>query len=152
MITGSTYEIRSTEIFEKLGWERIEIILKKREHIMTFKALRGDTPRYVSDLFVPSHNYMYQLRSNDRKLHTEKPNTNFLKKSFSYRGAVSWNSTSKIVDVHDQLSLPSFKTLINHYYKDLEKNTSIIYSGCQKYESSPNFFEETRDKIISGDF
>ena len=80
VITGSTYEIRSTEIFEKLGWEMIEIILKKREHIMTFKALHGDTPRYLSDLFVPSHNDMYQLRSNDRKLHTEKPNTNFLEK------------------------------------------------------------------------
>ena len=72
-------------------------------------------------------NDMYQLRSNDRKLHTEKPNTNFLKKSFSYRGAVSWNSLpGEIVDVHDQLSLSSFKTLINHYYKDLEKNTSTI--------------------------
>ena len=91
------------------------------------KALRGDTPRYLSDLFVPSHNDVYHLRSNDRKLHTEKPNTNFLKKSFSYRGAVSWNSLpSEIVDVHDQLSLSSFKTLINHHYKDLEKNTSTI--------------------------
>ena len=61
--------------------------------------------------------------TNDRKLHTEKPNTNFLKKSFSYRGAVFWNSLpSGIVDVYDQLSLPSFKTLINHYYKDLKKN------------------------------
>ena len=96
-------------------------------NIMTFKALRGDTPRYLSDLFVPSHNDMYQLRSNDRKLYTEKPKTNFLKKSFSYRGAVSWNSLpSEIVDVQDQLSLSSFKTLINHYYKDLEKNTSTI--------------------------
>ena len=28
---SSSYEIRSTEIFEKLGWVRIEIILKKRE-------------------------------------------------------------------------------------------------------------------------
>ena len=93
VITGSTYEIRSTEIFEKLGWERIEIILKKREHIMTFKALRDDTPRYLSDLFVPSHNDTYQLRTNDRKLHTEK--------SFSYRGAVSWNSLpSEIVAMY----------------------------------------------------
>ena len=117
--------MRSTEIFEKLGWERIEIILKKRG-IMTFKALRSDTPRNLSDLFVPSHNDMYQLRNNDRKLRTEKPNTNFSKKSFPYRGAVSWNSfRSEIVDVHDQLSsLPSFKTLLNHYYKDSEKNTS----------------------------
>ena len=63
----------------------------------------------------------------DRKLYTEKPNTNFLKKSFSYRGAVSWNSLpSEIVDVHDQLSLLSFTTITNHYYKDLEKNTSTI--------------------------
>ncbi len=36
VITGSNYETRSTVIFEKLGWEKIEIILKKREHIMTF--------------------------------------------------------------------------------------------------------------------
>ena len=28
VITGSNYEIRSTEIFEKLGWEKIETILK----------------------------------------------------------------------------------------------------------------------------
>ena len=106
------YETRSTEIFEKLGWE-------KREHIMTFKALRGETPNYLSDLFVASHNDTYQLRSNDRKLHLNKPNTNFKKNSFSYRGA-------EIVDVYDQLSLYSFKTLINHHYKDLEGSTSTI--------------------------
>jgi hypothetical protein len=53
-MTGSNYEIQSTEIFEKLGWEKIEIILKRRQHIMTFKALRGETPNYLSDLFVAS--------------------------------------------------------------------------------------------------
>jgi hypothetical protein len=101
VITGSNYEIRSPEIFEKLGWEKIEIILKKREHIMLFKALRGETPNYLSDLFVASHNNTYQLRSNDRKLYLNKPNTNFMKNSFSYRGAVSWNSLpAEIVDVY----------------------------------------------------
>ena len=51
----------------------------------------------------------------------------FEKKLFIYRGAVSWNSLpSEIVYVHDQLSLPSFITLINHYDKDLEKNSSPI--------------------------
>jgi hypothetical protein len=103
VITGSNYEIRSSEIFEKLGWEKIEIILKKREHIMTFKALRGETPDYLSDLFVASHNDTYQLRSSDRKLYLNKPNTNLMKNSFSYRGAVSWNSLpAEIVDVYDQ--------------------------------------------------
>ena len=42
---------------------------------MTFKlkALRGETPNYLSDLFVASHNDTYQLRSNDRKLYLNKP-------------------------------------------------------------------------------
>ena len=34
----------------------------------------------------------YQLRSNDRKLYLKKPKTNYLKNSFSYRGATSWNN------------------------------------------------------------
>ena len=46
VITGSNYEIRSSG-WEKLGWEKIEIILRKREHIMTFKAFRGETPNYT---------------------------------------------------------------------------------------------------------
>ena len=85
-MTVSNYEIRSTEIFEKLGWEKIEIILKKRQHIMTFKALRGETPNYLSDLFVASHNDTYQLRSNDRNKQTKHK---LYEKSLSYRGAVS---------------------------------------------------------------
>ncbi len=38
VITGSGYEIRSREIFERLGLEPIENILKKREIVMTFKG------------------------------------------------------------------------------------------------------------------
>ena len=49
---------------------------------MTFKALRSDTPRNLSDLFVPSHNDMYQLRNNDRKLRTEKHIQTSGKKAF----------------------------------------------------------------------
>ena len=82
VITGSSYEIRSTEIFQKLELEKMETILKKLENIMTFKALRGETPNYLSDFFISSHNDAYQLRSNDRKLYLTKLNTNFLKKSF----------------------------------------------------------------------
>ena len=39
VITGSGYEIKSREIFECLGWEPIQNILKKREITMTFKAI-----------------------------------------------------------------------------------------------------------------
>ena len=54
---------------------------------MTFKALRNMTPKYISDLFHICQNYNYALRSNERKLSLPKPKTNFIKKSFLYRGA-----------------------------------------------------------------
>ncbi len=65
VITGAGYEIRSREIFERLGWEPIENILKKREIIMTFKAIQDELPGYMSEMFKFNHNDMYQLRSND---------------------------------------------------------------------------------------
>ena len=89
---------------------------------MTFKALRGLTPKYLSDLFVDCHSDIYQLRSNDLKLYLNKPKTNYLKKSFSYRGAVSWNDLpTEVVDGYDQLSICSFKTLIKNYYNNLTR-------------------------------
>ena len=47
----------------------------------------------MSEMFKFNHNDMYQLRSNDCKLYLAlgKPNTDFMKKSFSYRGASPWN-------------------------------------------------------------
>ena len=80
----------------------------------------------VQTCLSASHNDTYQLRSNDRKLYLNKPNTNFMKNSLSYRGAVSWNYSlpAEIVNAYNELSLYSFKTLITHHYKDLEGNTS----------------------------
>ena len=44
VITGANYDIRSSEIFENLNWKPLEIILKKGELLMTFKAIRGWAP------------------------------------------------------------------------------------------------------------
>ena len=43
VITGSNYDIRSTEIFDQLGWEMIEIIPKKLANNMTSKTSRCET-------------------------------------------------------------------------------------------------------------
>ena len=119
-ITGSNYEIRSKEIFEKLGWEPIENMYKKRDINMTFRALRGELPEYISKMFTINHNNAYHLRSNDCKLHLDKPNTDFMKKSFSYRGASAWNNLpNDITAGHAQLSRNSFKNLLNGYFGNL---------------------------------
>ena len=78
-------------------------------------SLREMTPKHVTELFSTCQNDMYGLRSNNRKLHLPNPKTNFLKKSFSYRGALAWNKLPhEVVDKYRFLSrdLYAFKRLI----------------------------------------
>jgi hypothetical protein len=93
VITSSTYDIRSTQA------------------IMTFKALTGQAPDYLRELFTECKNDFYCLRSNDTtKLALQKPRTNFLKRSFSYRAAKSWNElSSDITNDYRELSINTFK-------------------------------------------
>ena len=115
VITNSGYDIRSTEILNRLNWEPIANILEQREQTMTFKAINKMTPKYLTEMFTMSQNDNYALRSNERKLYLSKPNTNFLKKSFSYRAAVSWNKLpNEILEEHEHLSLNQFKRLIKN--------------------------------------
>ena len=60
VITGSNYEIRSSDIFKKLNWEPLETTLKKRELVMTFKAIRSFAPEYLSNLFTATFNNDYK--------------------------------------------------------------------------------------------
>ena len=88
---------------------------------MTFKSLTRQLPEYISDMFTITNNATYRLRSNDRKLHLNKPNTDFMKKFFSYRAAFAWNNLPcDVVSDYESLSTTRFKNLINNYFKNLE--------------------------------
>ncbi len=78
--------------FQKLNWLPMNTHFQVRENITTFKSLTGNSPKYLTKLFHRCSNETYNLRSNYDQLSLEKPNTNFLKKSFSYRAAKSWNN------------------------------------------------------------
>ena len=71
VITGSTFEIQSVEIFNNFRWSSVI--------------------NSLNTLFNICDNKYYNLRSNNTNLTLNKPKTNFLKRSFSYRGAVCWN-------------------------------------------------------------
>ena len=84
--------------------------LKQREVIMTFKILTGRSPQYLEKLFSISQNVNYNLRSNQTKSKLPKPKTNFLKRSFSYRAAKSWNELpSGTTENYNNLLTLSFK-------------------------------------------
>ena len=55
---------------------------------MMFKSLNGLAPVYLHELFSERHTD-YDLRDFFRKLNLPKPRTNYLKRSFGYRGAVN---------------------------------------------------------------
>ena len=93
---------------------------------MTFKALQGQLPEFMTNIFKICINDMYPLTSNNCKLYlAEKPKTDFLKKSFSYRGAASWNNNlpNDVTNNYKELSISNFKTLINNYFTNMERNS-----------------------------
>ena len=91
IITGDSYEIRSDAVRSKLGWvtlqERRDKMSKLMKQIVDKKSID-----YLQELFTISSNSVYSLRSNNCSLLLPKPNTNALKRSFSYRGAAAWNN------------------------------------------------------------
>ena len=60
---------------------------------MVYKSLNGLAPDYMHSMFVNRNSINpYSLRNTEGKLVVPKPRTNYLKNSFSYSGAVLWNS------------------------------------------------------------
>ena len=60
---------------------------------MVYKSLNGLAPEYMHSMFVDRDSVNpCSLRNTESKLALPKPRTNYLKNSFSYSGAVLWNS------------------------------------------------------------
>ena len=73
---------------------------------MVYKSIHGLAPDYLGSLFT-KYDPPYNLRSFENKLAVPLPRTNFLKNSFSYNGAVIWNSLSP--KLRHAKSLQSFR-------------------------------------------
>ena len=85
VITGSQYDVSSTEIFNNLNWDPINRPLDRRELIMImYKISNGLATNYLTKLFNVCNNQNLNLRSNNIKLALAEPNTNFIKRRFSF--------------------------------------------------------------------
>ena len=95
----------------KLGWDNLCTRRKKQNLKLMFKILNDQSPEYLKGLFQP-FSTGYSLRNSDNKLALPKPRTDFLKRSFSYSGAHSWNSLPS--DVRAIRSYTNFRNRIDH--------------------------------------
>ena len=80
---------------------------------MGFKSLRGLAPEYLCSEFESRQTH-YNLRDSENKLNVPLPRTNYYENSFSYSGAVLWNSLPR--EVRSAESLGQFRRLIKQAY------------------------------------
>ena len=91
VITGDNYDVRSKQILVKLGWKTLD---ERRQNLMgkcMSNVMNDNGPDIINSLFEKCNNFNYNLRSNGKFLRLSKPNTNSMKRSFSYMGAKTWN-------------------------------------------------------------
>jgi hypothetical protein len=93
VLASSSYDTNADYLFEILGWKNLASQRKIAKAIMVYKSVNGLAPDYLSEMFVDRSNITnYTLRDTTGKLAIPQPRTNYLKNSFSYSGAVLWNS------------------------------------------------------------
>ena len=76
-----------------------------------YNVTHGLTPNYFFELFQKtSERHNYALRDAEHNLVLPKPMRDFRKRSFSYRGAVTWNSLA--TQLREAPSLSSFRNIM----------------------------------------
>ena len=80
-------------------------------------------PQYLQDLFS-LRSCPYSLRDNENKLFVPEPRTDYLKRSFSYDGAVPWNSLP--TQRRSAQSLSVFKGGLDNWLASADSHTAIM--------------------------
>jgi hypothetical protein len=118
-ITRSSYDIGSSVVLDELNWDKLNVRRKKQKALLMFKVMHNRAPSYLADLFK-SYQSNYQLRNIENKLSLPKPNTEYLKRSFSYSAARLWNELP--VHIRNTSSIQAYRKEINmHFARQTEK-------------------------------
>ena len=123
IITKLPFDTSSTYLLSTLDWERLFLRRKKQKALTMFKTMNGLAPDYLQSL-VSQHHSVYNLRDSEGKLTLPKPNTNYLKRSFSYSGAMLWNNLPKCLK--NAVSVNNFKHIIKNVADISDFHTAIM--------------------------
>ena len=111
VITFAHLDTPSSEALDSLNWESLEQRRLRLDSNFMYKVTHGLTPNYLFELFKKtSERHNYALRGAEHNLVLPKPMRDFRKRSFSYRGAVTWNSLA--TQLREAPSLSSFRNIM----------------------------------------
>ena len=123
VITKSPFDASSNHLLSTLSWERLSLRRKKQKALMMYKTMNGFAPEYLQSLFSQRHS-AYSLRNSEGRLTLSKPSTNYLKRSFSYSGAMLWNNLPK--NLKNAASVEHFKRNIKKVADISDSHTAIM--------------------------
>ena len=111
IITGKSYEIRTSELLKELNWQTLEERRESGRFTFMFNVKNQEAPENMANLFRFSNNEKYDLRNNGINFQLDKPKTNFLKKSISYSGAKCWNNLPNEIKAKE-MTMGQFETFL----------------------------------------
>ena len=96
------YETSSTFLLNSLGWDNLSVRRAKQKANLMYKCINNLAPAYLCNLFAP-RTPNYYFRNAKKKLMLPKPRTDYLKRSFSYSGALLWNNLPEEIRTSNSL-------------------------------------------------
>ena len=102
-------------MIKQLKWSTVQNRYTYFTCIMVYKCLNGLAPDYLINLFKyisETHSYITRNVSNNN-LALPSLSTSLYKRSFSYNGALLWNSLP--LYIRNSSSLNTFKSMLSHY-------------------------------------
>ena len=121
VITTSSHDTSSRFLLNSFGWDNLSVRrAKKKAHLM-YKCIKHLALAYPCNLFCPK-NTNYYFRNAKKKLMLPKPRTDYLKRSFSYSGALLWNNLPE--EIRKSNSLSFFKRSSHRWFSDQYSHTA----------------------------
>ena len=113
VLTFSSYDADAKCLIRQLDWKDLSTQFQIQKALMVYKSLNGLVPEYLSSKFVKRNEMRYSLRDSVNKLVVPFPRTNHMKNSFSYSGAVFWNSLP--CDIRETKYLSQFNVMYTRH-------------------------------------
>ena len=114
MILQKPIRTPSKELFSQLNWLNFENRCKYHTSIIAYKCMNYLVPDYLNDIIIFSSNTKYMLRSAaNYDIITNKANTVYMKKSFSFMCKEIWNSLPCVI--RSTKTVASFKQNLKSY-------------------------------------
>ena len=124
VITGSTYDIRSIDVLDQLGWETLEQKRNYTKSMLMYKIVNDHAAPNLKQSFrlYSEGDTMHDLRNHATDLVLPKPKREFGKRSFKYNGAIHWNSLPN--EAKNANSISTFKRIINSQRVEADTTSS----------------------------